>query len=63
MNGFDNDEPSLNDYLEDEDTFAMTRSEVEYFLNSIAQEYLSKDTYYMAIALIKRMRAFIDEGK
>lgn len=39
----------------------LTREEVEYLVNNIQHEYLSKETYHFATSLFSRMEKFLAE--
>lgn len=41
--------------------FIMNREEVEYIVHNIQNEFLCRDTYYLAVRLIRRMREFLGE--
>lgn len=57
---FHSDDNEIITSDEDKPNFEMTHEEVEYFVDSISREYLSKDTYYLAINLVRRMREYLE---
>jgi hypothetical protein len=44
-----------------EKKFHLTPEEVEYFVKNLQHEYLGKDSYYMAVDILRRMESFLKE--